>query len=117
MKSSRIQRRLLRSWIIAAEDLGIEAEQYGDFVVVRQFGTPEGTLCSPIHGWRGESPWSALESEAKRLGMSWSGLGKPYLSYNRETFIEALNDWGWCGTGDPPPWYAGQSAEPSAFDR
>lgn len=106
MRSSRRRRRLLRSWTIAAEDLGIEVGEYRDFIVVRQFGTGEGTLCESIHDWKGRFPWKELEGEAKRLGMAWSGLGDDYLSYDREQFIDTLKDWGWCGTGDPPVWYA-----------
>jgi hypothetical protein len=29
-----------------------------------------------------------------------------YDEYDRDTFIEALYDWGWTGEGSPPPWYA-----------
>jgi len=39
--------------------------------------------------------------------MGWSALGPAYLDYDRDVFIDALNDWGWTGTGAPPPWYTG----------
>ncbi len=32
---------------------------------------------------------------------------RTYGYFDREHFIDALNDWGWFGKGDPPDWYAG----------
>ena len=31
-----------------------------------------------------------------------------YETYDRKYFEATLNDWGWHGTGDPPPWYTGE---------
>ena len=28
-----------------------------------------------------------------------------YSSFDVETFVEALRDWGWAGPGSPPEWY------------
>jgi hypothetical protein len=39
--------------------------------------------------------------------MGWSALGPAYRRYDRDTFIEAPNDWGWTGRGAPPAWYTG----------
>ncbi len=93
---------LLRTWRTAAEDLGIEVEPHGDDVVVRQFGSHLGMLCSV------SNDWAAVKSDADQLGMGFSVLGPSYLSYDRALVIETLNDWGWCGTDDPPRWYTGQ---------
>jgi hypothetical protein len=49
-----------------------------------------------------------LRQEAEAQGMGWSILGSAYLRYDRELFIDTLNDWGWCGEGDPPSWYTGE---------
>jgi hypothetical protein len=94
--------RLLRTWRAAAEDLGIEVEQHGDAVLVRQFGSPMGMLCSMSRDV------AALEREAKELGMGSSALRESYLSYDRALVVATLNDWGWFGTGDPPRWYTGE---------
>ncbi len=80
---------------------GIEVVQLGDTIVIRGFGTQAGTLCSAIDDWQ------SVADEAKRQGMAASGLGDSYLSYDRNLFIDTLNDWGWCGQGDAPPWYSG----------
>jgi hypothetical protein len=30
-----------------------------------------------------------------------------YGEFERDHFIDTLNDWGWFGSGDPPGWYSG----------
>lgn len=38
-----------------------------------------------------------------------SGLNpNSYEPYNREIYIETLNDWGWFGNAPPPTWYTGR---------
>ena len=45
---------------------------------------------------------------ARREGLYPSLLGESYRAYDRELFIDTLNDWGWYGGGDPPSWYTGR---------
>lgn len=45
-----------------------------------------------------------LQKEAEERGMGWSALGESYLSYDRDLFVNTLNDWSWCGEVDPPSW-------------
>lgn len=49
-----------------------------------------------------------LRREAEGRGMAWSALGPAYASYDREIFVDALNDWGWNGAGPPPEWCTGE---------
>jgi hypothetical protein len=93
--------QLWQSWSAAAEDLGIAVERLREGVVVREFGRPRGTLCAA----RQDSV--ELRQEAEQHGMFFSILGASYLVYDRELFIDTLNDWGWHSTADPPSWYTG----------
>ncbi len=83
-------------------DLGIEVEEVGDGVLVAEFSSPEGMLCSIR-----ESSNRNLNDrcEADGQGASRSVLGASYLTYDRPLFIETLNDWGWFGEGAAPAWF------------
>jgi hypothetical protein len=94
--------QLLRCWREAAADLGIEVTQLDDAIVVPRFGSEAGMLCATLEGQR------ELRRRAEELGMGWSALGAAYLRYDRELFIETLDDWGWCGEAPAPPWYSGE---------
>lgn len=91
-----------RSWQQAASDLDIEVEAVGDAVLVADFGSPSGMICA-LRRTRDE--WEGLRRLAESRKAGWSALGHPFLRYDREVFIEALCDWGWCGDGAPPAWY------------
>ena len=97
-------RQLLRAWQDAADDLGIEVAPAEEAVLVRGFGSVQGMICA--------MPESVEERDLRRRaeahGCGWSVLGPSYLRYDRQAFIETLNDWGWCGGGSPPPWYTGE---------
>ena len=44
-----------------------------------------------------------------RLGYYGSNLFPPYRIYDRQLFVDTLNDWGWFGRpGEEPPWYTGK---------
>jgi len=43
--------------------------------------------------------WEELRRMAESREAGWSALGHSFLQYDREVFIEALSDWGWCGDG------------------
>ena len=69
-----------------------------------RFGTVEGTVV-----WLGDATHRRRELEAAdAVGMAVSFLSPTYEVYNRELFIDTLNDWGWRGETDPPAWYTGR---------
>lgn len=96
---------LRESWRVAASDLDIRVEEVGDAVLVADFGSEAGMLCS-IRETRAAQ--EELRRDAEERGAGWSALGASYLTYDRDVFIEALNDWGWFGEGAPPDWYTGE---------
>jgi hypothetical protein len=32
-----------------------------------------------------------------------------YGDFDRALFVGTLDDWGWFGAGEPPPWYTGRA--------
>ena len=44
--------------------------------------------------------------ESAAYGFSW--LSAHYESFEREHFIDTLNDWRWTSTRPAPDWYAGR---------
>jgi hypothetical protein len=97
-----------QSWREAGTDLGIDVEVTGDGVLIPDFGSHAGMLCALR---RTQDGWEELRREAEASGAGWSALGHGFLQYNREMFVDALNDWGWFGNGPAPTWYTG-STEP-----
>ncbi len=103
-----------RSWQKAAEDLGIRFVHPYMFTaggkkhrltgLLPQFGGKKGALIS--------SRKDAEESRkaAENSGDFFiSGLNPyHYDRYNRELFIQTLNDWGWSAKGPPPEWFSGR---------
>ena len=87
--------QLWRSWSAAGEDLGIVVERLREGVVVRDFGRPSGTICAT----REDS--LSLREEAEQQEMAFSILGASYLVYDRDLFIDTLNDWGWQSRRSP----------------
>ncbi|RLB64085.1 MAG: hypothetical protein DRI90_05485 [Deltaproteobacteria bacterium] len=64
-----------------------------------------GRLGAVIHG-RFDS--DAACDAADAVGYYGSGLNPLYYEhYDRECFMETLNDWGWFGDDDPPDWFVG----------
>ena len=55
-------------------------------------------------------PWASV---ATKQGFGYSCLGSSYESYDRDSFIATLDDWGWAPKNRPPPaWYSGQPWTP-----
>jgi hypothetical protein len=102
---SRMSEDLLQAWQEAATDLEIDVRPRGDAVLVAEFGSDAGMLCAIPNSREGEDE---LRDRAESRGMGWSVLGPTYLRYDRDVFIDALNDWGWTGEGEPPSWYTGE---------
>jgi hypothetical protein len=103
------------AWTVAADDLGIEVEIGGTLrdesqrprrytVRVAHFGRPNGTICvDEVNDDR-----RTLHQLARDGGYGFSVLHEPYATYDRDLFIDTLNDWQWCGEGQPPSWYTGE---------
>jgi hypothetical protein len=105
LREARRADQLERSWTAAAQDLGITVEQVGAAVVVHEFGSRQGMLCTV------KKDSTELKRAAEAQEMGFSALGEPYLSYNRGLFEATLNDWQWCGTATPPSWYTGAALD------
>lgn len=97
---------LRRAWEQAAEDLDIQVVTEGAHVL-----DPSGEaspLVALIPDFGGgmhifERYDSLLGGVIWERGQGFTELGS---SYDRDTFIEALCDWGWTGDGSPPSWFA-----------
>ena len=102
-------------WRQAAEDLGIrftspvtvsapDGLQYDCIGLVHQFGRRIGTLISVL----GEP--SAQGRYAGDADYFTSQLGTSYGQYDRQLFIDTLNDWQFFGSeAERPTWYSGAS--------
>jgi hypothetical protein len=104
---------LIEAWCAAARDLQItvhsphrlmspNGEQIQFEILVEDFGSRQGTLIfAPDDVKRIRA--------AQELGYFCSELNpKVYSTYNRELFIEMLNDWAYFGDKDSTPiWYSG----------
>jgi len=98
-------------WQEAARDLGItvitpyvipgRSEEY--IALVKDFGGPKGCLLLSVEAGK------ELTDLARREGYYWTQLGHSYSKYDRQSYIDALDDMGWYG--DPvkvPTWYSGK---------
>jgi len=112
MPPRRIDEQIVLAWKEAAQDLRIgvvapfELESAGDKIVyeahILDFGGPKGTVAGVIDD---EAPWT----DARRVqGYYGSNLSPSYRRYDRQLFIDTLNDWQWFGQGLPPIWYTGK---------
>ena len=109
---------IAKAWREAASDLAIEViapYQITDssgyvladsIALVKHFGSPEGTVIFERH-----KPLDDVLPHAEAQGRFCSMLDSlSYGRYNRDLFLDTLNDWGWYG--DPkqrPTWYTGKS--------
>ncbi len=103
-------------WLRVADDLCLKIvapykAQFPDgsclevSALVKNFGAPQGMLVDP--------DYDVLAPHTRRMrecGYGYSAmLGGPVDQYDRESVIEVLNDWGWCGAqGKAPDWYTGK---------
>jgi hypothetical protein len=99
-------------WRRAAQDLGIEIEApfrltlpNGEVLcvaaLVKHFGSPRGMVVNADY-----SVISPYTEALKEDGFGYCGnLSVPLASYDRDSLIEVLADWGWSGPLDKrPPW-------------
>ena len=108
---------LMNAWREASRDLGIKVEmpyalqlksgaKIEADVLVKDFGHVNGMLVSSC------DIFSALTDEIVSAGYGYSVFSTAvYQTYDRDLFIEALNDWGWSRLADQrPSWYIDVSA-------
>jgi hypothetical protein len=103
------------AWLEAAEDLGIrvtapfkmdvpvpedELRVYEPHIL--DFSGPRGTVVGVLD--------DRLHDCRSEQGFYCSNIGPSYRTYQRQPFIDTLNDWGWFELADlRPVWYTGKS--------
>lgn len=102
---------IIEAWRKAEQDLGITVnstfqlelkKETKNFVFVKDFGGPSGTIVTLNHDTKDFK-------ELQELGFYCSALGDSYSTYNRNLFVETLNDWGFFGKeSQKPTWYTGK---------
>jgi hypothetical protein len=106
--------RFIDSWKVAANDLNIKihtqfviklsgTQEFKCPVFIEHFGSKLGTVIFSIND---RFDFKTLkESEYYYSALNPSS----YSTYNRELFIDTLNDWGFFGDqSDKPEWYTGE---------
>ncbi|MFM2386946.1 MAG: hypothetical protein RL660_1703 [Bacteroidota bacterium] len=103
---------LIEAWREAAAELQLTIvapfflehveEDWGDVLLIENFGSKNGTLVFTIDNMRNIG-------KAEPYGFYCSALNPvSYAKYNREHFIETLSDWGYFGSSkNKPSWYKG----------
>ena len=105
--------KIAKAWRRAANELCIEViapffieledQSECEFIaLIKGFGTSKGTLiCSPE-----ECDDLGYSYLAEDHGYHCSGLYAVYEEYDKDHFIDTLNDWGWFGDESAiPSWY------------
>lgn len=103
---------MLRNWRRAAEDLGFKfispfvlrdgEDVFECFGHVAEFGSPRGMVLMLEYDER-------LCRAAQEQGFGFSCFPEADEPYDRDTFVDILNDWGWSGpAGQSPWWYTGE---------
>ena len=112
---SPLDSQIMEAWKQAAQDLGIRVEipftlrtETGSVQVcegrVLDFGGPKGVLFRPIGSDENR------DKSLKETGFFLSQLGSSYYQYDRQLFIDTLDDWKWFGPkGGQPEWYTGKN--------
>jgi hypothetical protein len=107
--------RVVAAWKEAAADLGVrftapfvltlpDGRKQEHLGLVHQFGRPGGTLISVLHE-PSESIWHPADDN-----YFMSILGPGYVRYERQKFIDTLDDWQFLGPeSERPEWYSGKS--------
>jgi hypothetical protein len=105
--------KVVAAWKEAAADLGIRftspvvvasSEGHEHLGLVHQFGGRVGTLIRVLQEPSEHAPLPAGDD------YYWSVLGPGYGRYERQSFIDTLDDWQFFGpAGERPDWYSGKS--------
>jgi hypothetical protein len=101
---------MVQAWQEAGRDLGIriiapypvglaDGRTLTAEAFIPDFGSSSGALAISAN--------SSLCRE-RELPFWHSQLFDNYRRYDRDRFVETLNDWGWYGTSAPPSWYSGK---------
>ena len=106
-------KKIIQAWKKASTDLNIKVET--PFVIrtetesikfpmlIHDFGLEKGTIILDIEDYRDLSDISGEH------GYYCSCLGSGYAQYDREEFIDTLEDWGYYGDSQQKPtWYEGK---------
>jgi hypothetical protein len=110
---------IAQAWLTAGVDLGIQVDVDGEVdqngtagvpyaVRIHWFGRVNGTVCR--HGEAPRDEVERLRDWARRNETSCSLLSGSYTTYDRDLFVETLDDWQWFGEAKPPGWYTGKPA-------
>jgi hypothetical protein len=104
--------QIVDAWLQAATELGIKViapfkistNDAGDWwfeAYIADFGGPNGTVVGNRE--------NQLNEIRKQHGYYASNLFPSYRIFDRQHFIDTLNDWGWFGEkGKAPIWYTGK---------
>lgn len=104
---------IANAWIEASKDLGVKIKtpfrlqlDRDNFIecilLVEDFGSNLGTMVFVESDWLGNKQ---IESS----GYGISTLSDSYQKYERDSFIDMLNDWGYFGDeSKKPEWYTGE---------
>ncbi len=108
-----LARQIEQAWLEAATELGIVVERGGSLrlrrrsvpyaALIREFGRPAGCVVAAL----GSEP-SGFREASENAGLFPSVLAASYAMFDRGLFVDTLNDWQWCGSGNPPEWYSGE---------
>jgi len=110
-----IETKVIAAWKDASSDLGFKFTS--PYVVtlpngsrceypglVHQYGSRHGTLIAVLHEPSNNLP------RPERNDYFWSSLGPGYAAYERQKFIDTLDDWQFFGPENERPfWYSGKS--------
>jgi hypothetical protein len=112
MKVRIVDEAISQAWLEAAKDLGIrvvapfkvqgtEPETATYEAHILDFGGPRGTVAGVLD--------DQLHDCRVTHGFYCTNLSASYRQYNRQHFIDTLNDWGWFGPLELRPlWYTGK---------
>jgi hypothetical protein len=112
---TRLESKVVAAWREAAAELGFEftapftgrtasGEEIDALGLVHKFGRRIGTLISV-----GGEPSADVEHPCDD-DYTWSCLSRGYAHYERQTWIDMLNDWQFIGKEtERPAWYSGES--------
>jgi hypothetical protein len=109
-----IETKVVAAWKEAAADLGIQftspfvvtspdGRSHEHLGLVHRFGRQEGTIIRVLHEPSEKSPHPAGDA------YYFSILGSDYRRYERQLFIDTLDDWQFFGPApERPAWYTGK---------
>jgi hypothetical protein len=118
MENAESRLEPVQAWLDAATDLDIDVvapftlrvdgNELQCVALVRDFGGVSGMVL--LHG--GVPQWDEVRDlleTACELGYGFSFIRESYCAYDRDLFVDTLNDWGWRGGTDAAPvWYSGE---------